>query len=460
MILNPKIFKEYDIRAEIGVELDEEGARRIAQAFASHFHPKTVGVGHDMRISGEMLSKAVIEELVKMGVNVLDVGVISTDASYFVAGTMDVDYVIQITASHNPPRYNGFKISMRGGEGLDGESGIYPLRDVAVSDQVFAPAAQAGTVTMVPNVMDQFVAYAVGLINKDNIKPFKLLVDAGNGMAGVIIPLLEKHIPLEVTPLYFELDGNFPNHLANPLIEEGQKAAREELLQNPGKYDFCALFDGDGDRMYLMDNLGRFVEGTITTTMVAKQILTAHPGETILYNAICGRVVPETVNGMGGKPIRVRVGHSPIKRKMREHNAIFAGEHSGHYFFRNFFGADSGLVALIYAMEYLSQSGKTLTDAVSEFDKYPGSGEINFSVEDKDGMMKAIAAQHEGTAQSVDWLDGVSIWYPTWWANIRPSNTQPLLRLNVEADNAQELKQHTDELIAFITSNGGVQSFE
>jgi phosphomannomutase len=459
-MINAKIFKEYDIRAEIGKELDEEGVRRIAQAFAFKFHPKAVGVGHDMRVTGDQLSRAVIEELIKMGVNVSDLGLISTDASYFAAGTYDVDYVIQITASHNPPRYNGLKISLRGGEALDGESGIYPLRDVVVSQQQFAPAAQPGTLTKIPDVMEKFVAYAVSLIDVKNIKPLKVLVDAGNGMGGLIVQLVQKHLPIEVDPMFFELDGNFPNHLANPLIEDGQRMAREKLQQNPGRYDLGGLFDGDGDRMFLMDESGNFVSGTVTTAMVAKQILKKNSGSTLLYNAICGRVVPEVIEQNGGKAVRVRVGHSPIKRKMRELNAVFAGEHSGHYFFRDFFGADSGLVAFLFALEYVSQAGKKMSEVVAQFDVYPSSGEINFAVEDKDGIMKAIEQQYQPAAKTVDWLDGVTVWFPDWWCNVRPSNTQPVLRLNVEADTKTVLDQHAQELVAFIESRGGKRSFE
>lgn len=457
-MLTPKIFKEYDIRAEIGKELDEEGVRRIARAFAVQFSPKVVAVGHDMRVTGDMIASATMEELSKMGVNVLDLGLISTDASYYVAGTMDVDYVIQITASHNPPRYNGFKVSMRGGEALDGETGIYPLRDRAMSEEQWPDAATPGTITQIPQIMEKFVEYAVKLIDVSKIKPLNILVDAGNGMGGVIVPLVEKYLPIKVTRLYFELDGNFPNHLANPLIEDGQRAAREELKKN--HYDLGALFDGDGDRMFLMDENGEFISGTATTAMVAKQILSKHPNQTVLYNAICGRVVPEIIEASTGMPIRVRVGHSPIKRKMREHDAIFAGEHSGHYFFKEYFGADSGVVAFLFAIEYLSTVGKSTSEAVRELDKYPSSGEINFSVEDKEGAMKGLEQRFQGEAESIDWLDGISIWFKDWWCNVRPSNTQPVLRLNVEADNQQILDEKTKELIAYIENLGGVRSLE
>lgn len=457
-MINPKIFKEYDIRAEMGKELDNDGVRRIARAFVAEFNPKSVGVGHDMRITGEEISQAVMEELSAMGVQVYDLKTISTDASYYAAGTMDIDFAIQITASHNPPRYNGFKISKRGGEAVDGETGIYPIRDRAMSEEQWPNAATPGTITVVDDMMEQFVNYAVTLIDTSAISPLNVLVDAGNGMAGIIIPLVEKHLPIKVTPLYFELDGNFPNHLANPLIEDGQRVAREALKN--GHYDLGALFDGDGDRMFLMDENGEFISGTITTAIVAKQILSKNPDQTLLYNAICGRVVKEVIEENTGKAIRVRVGHSPIKRKMREHNAIFAGEHSGHYFFREYFGADSGLVAFLFALEYISRTGKKASGVVAEFDKYPSSGEINFSVEDKDGAMKGLETKFQGSAQSIDWLDGISIWFPDWWCNVRPSNTQPVLRLNVEADTPEVLKTRTDELVSYIETLGGVRSFE
>lgn len=456
-MLNPKIFKAYDIRAEIGVELDADGARRIAEAFFLTFQPKTVAVGRDMRVSGPMISAAVISELVRLGVNVTDLDVISTDASYYAAGTLDVDFAIMITASHNPPRYNGFKISKRGGYALE-EAEMFAIRDVAVTDQTAPAAAQPGTVTKDLDVVSRFVAHAVTLIDASKVKPLNILVDAGNGMAGKIIPELQKHLPIKVTPMYFELDGNFPNHLANPLIEEGQRDAKAALQK--GQYDLGALFDGDGDRMFLMDEHGEFISGTITTAMVAKQILKMQPGSTILYNAICGRIVPETVAELGGQSRRTRVGHSIIKRDMRTYDAVFAGEHSGHYFFRDFFSADSGLITFLYVLQLISEENKPVSQIVAEFDKYPQSGEINFEIKDKAPILEELKATFGSEADSVDDLDGVSIWYPDWWVNVRGSNTQPVLRLNVEAQNTEILAEKTAALRAIIEKHGGVQVFE
>lgn len=456
MLLSPKIFKAYDIRAEIGVELDAEGAARIAQAFTHEFLPKKVALSRDMRISGEELLNAMAQAFVSMGVDVVDLGLLSTDASYYASGVLDVDYVVQITASHNPPRYNGLKIS-HNGITLE-ENEILQIRDTAVSDQEFAQADQPGTITQVDDIVEKFVEFSVGLIDVSAMKPLNVLVDAANGMAGKLIPVLEKYLPIKVTPMYFELDGNFPNHLANPLIPEAQEDAKQELQK--GNYDIAVLFDGDGDRMFLMDENGEFISGTITTAMVAKEILSMNPGETILYNAICGRIVPETVEALGGKSERVRVGHSIIKAEMAKHDAIFAGEHSGHYFFREFYKADSGLIALLFVLQLLSKQNKKTSEVVSEFDIYPGSGEINFEIEDKDGTMKALEEKYASSADTIDWLDGVTIWFDTWWANVRPSNTQPVLRLNIEADTAEILAEKTAEFVQFMQDHGGVQTHE
>jgi phosphomannomutase len=361
-----------------------------------------------------------------------------------------------ISASHNPPKYNGFKIVKRGAAGVSGETGIYALRDLVTSDATFADAATRGTVTE-HDVLEDWVDHAMAIIDSGPMKPLKVVVDAGNGMAGKVIPVVAKKLPIQVTPMFFELDGTFPNHLANPLLEETHGPIIEEIKKQ--RADLGIMFDGDGDRMFLMDETGRFVAGTITTAMVATQMLAKEPGSAILYNAICGRVVPQQVEKLGGKAHRVRVGHTIIKEKMREHNAIFAGEHSGHYFFKKNFSADSGLIAALVVLELMSEKGKKLSELVHEFDIYPASGEINFNVEDKDAMMKSLEA-HFKDAQSSDWLDGVSIWYPDWWANIRPSNTQPVLRLNVEADNQAILDQRTQEIIKYIESNGGTRAEE
>lgn len=456
MIIKPSIFKDYDVRAVAGDELDEAGVERIGQGIVEYFKPTTVAVGRDMRVSSAAWRDALVKGLTAGGANVIDLGEVATDMAYFAAGTMDVELAVMISASHNPPKYNGFKIVKRGAAGVSGDTGIYALRDLVTSDAEFAPAATPGMVREV-DVLEDWVHHALSVIDASSIKPLKVVVDAGNGMAGKVIPVVTQKLPLQVTPLYFELDGTFPNHLANPLLPETHGPITAEIKNQAA--DLGIMFDGDGDRMFLMDETGRFVSGTITTAMVATQMLAKEPGSAILYNAICGRVVPQQVEKLGGSAHRVRVGHTIIKEKMREHNAIFAGEHSGHYFFKKNFSADSGLIAALVVLELMSEKGKKLSELVSEFDVYPSSGELNFSVEDKEGMMKGLE-QHFADAQSSDWLDGVSIWYADWWANIRPSNTQPVLRLNVEADTQAILDQRTQEIIQYIESHGGTRAEE
>lgn len=456
MKITPSIFKDYDIRAVAGEELDEEGVERLGRAMAQYFQPTTVAVGRDMRISSPAWQDALVRGLTAMGVNVIDLGEIATDMAYFAAGTLDVDLSVMISASHNPPKYNGFKIVKRGAAGVSGETGIYELRDMVMSDEEFQDAAEAGTVTE-QDILEEWIDHALKLIDVSSVKPFKVVVDAGNGMAGKIIPLVDEKLPITIVPMYFELDGTFPNHLANPLLPETHGPIIEKIKEEGA--DLGIMFDGDGDRMFLMDEKGTFVSGTLTTAMVATQMLEKEPGSTILYNAICGRVVPETVEKLGGSSVRVRVGHTIIKEKMREHNGLFAGEHSGHYFFRDNFSADSGLIAALVVLELMSAQDKQLSELVHQFDIYPSSGEINFSVEDKEAMMKGLA-DHFSEAKSVDWLDGVSIWFADWWANIRPSNTQPVLRLNVEADNQQILDAKTKEIIDYIEDHGGSRAEE
>lgn len=451
MKIDPSIFKDYDIRAEVDNQLDTEGVTRLGEAMASLFSPSTVAVGRDMRTSSPAWFEALSKGLTNMGVDVIDLGLIATDMAYYAAGTLDVDMAVMISASHNPPKYNGFKIVKRGAVGVSGDSGIYELRDLAISDEVFTHSDKPGSVSK-KELLAGWIDHALALVDEKNLKPYKIVIDAGNGMAGKIIPELEKHIPCKIVPLFFELDGTFPNHLANPLLLETHDAMIETIKKEQA--DLGIMFDGDGDRMFLFDEKGRFVSGTITTAMIAAQMLSKTPGSTILYNAICGRVVPETVEKLGGTSRRVRVGHTLIKEAMRKFDGLFTGEHSGHYFFRDNFSADSGLIAALVVLELMSSQDKPLSTLVDTYDIYPSSGEINFSVEDKEAMMKGLE-EHFSDAKSSDWLDGVSIWYDTWWANIRPSNTQPVLRLNVEADNKEILKEKTDQIISYIEAHGG-----
>ena len=448
MTLNPNVFRDYDIRAVVPIELDEEGIKRLALALVYHFKPKSVAVGRDMRLTSPQLSKAFINTLLDAGVNVVDLGLIATDMLYYSAGAYREDLCVTISASHNPPQYNGAKIVKRGAVAVSGDSGIYDLRDLAVSKKDLRPApGRKGKLTK-RNLVAAWVNHVLGFIKLKNLKPFKLVVDAGNGMAGYFMPAFEKILPFKVDRLYYKLDGRFPNHTPNPIKPENLKVIIDKV--KTGKFAAGLAFDGDGDRVFLIDETGRIVSGTIMTAIIAENLLTSHPNDKILYNAVVGRVVPQVVKKLGGKAVRVRVGHTLIKEAMRRENGLFCGEHSGHYYFRDNFYADSAIIAALLVLELMSQKNLKLSQLVKAYDRYPSSGEINFTVPDKDRVLKALAKKHQDSAQKIDWLDGVSIWYPDWWANIRPSNTESLLRLNLEADDQKILEEKTALFIADI----------
>lgn len=457
MIIKPNIFRDYDVRAIIPDELDKEGAVRIGQVLVEMFKPKTVAIGHDMRISADDIAGGLKEGVLKQGADVIDLGLISTDMAYFAAGKYAYDLALSVSASHNPPEYNGFKLVKKGAIAVSGDSGIYDIRDFALSNKKIKPAKRRGKIIK-KDLTQAFVKHCLTFIDVKKIKPFKVVIDAGNAMAGYMIPKFEKYLPLKIIPLYFELDGTFPHHIPNPLLPEATVDLKKKILAE--KADFGIAFDGDSDRMYFMDEKGKLVSGTIMTAMLAETILKKHSGQTILYNAVTGRVVPETVKKFGGKAIRVRVGHTLIKEDMRKYNAYFAGEHSGHYYFRDNYYADSAFVAMLIALELISQRNKLLSQIVAEYDKYPSIAETNFEVEDKMVVMKAVEKAYKNKAKSIDWLDGITIWFQNSWVNIRPSNTQPLLRLNIEAEDEKILSQKEKEFISLIKSLGGKRAKE
>jgi phosphomannomutase len=452
MKIKPNIFRDYDVRAVIPDELDKEGAIRIGKVLAYLYKPKEAAIGHDMRISADDIAGGISQGLTDQGVNVIDLGLISTDMAYFAAGKYKYDLALSVSASHNPSEYNGFKLVKKGAIAVSGRSGIYKIRDLALSDKKFESSLKKGRIIK-KNINDAFIKHCLGLVNLKNIKPFKVVVDAGNAMAGYIMPKFAKFLPLKIVPMFFELDGTFPNHIPNPLLPEATKALKKRVIKE--KADFGIAFDGDGDRMYFIDNQGKLVSGTVTTAMIAQSILQKNPGVTILYNAVTGRVVPETIKKFGGKAIRVRVGHTLIKEDMRKYNAYFAGEHSGHYYFKPNYYADSAFIAMLVALELISQKNKPLSEIVSKYDIYPNIAETNFEVKDKQQVMKSLEKIYQNKANAIDWLDGITIWFNDSWVNVRPSNTQPLLRLNIEADNKTILKKKTTEFISKIKSLGG-----
>lgn len=449
-MIDLKIFKDYDIRGTYPDQINAEAARAIAHAIVRKFSPKTIAFCRDMRLSGEELRNAFVEVFTGLGIDVFDAGLVGTEMQYFIAGTKAYDLVIMLSASHNPPQYNGIKLALKGPVAVTSESGLYEVRDLIAQGPL--PAAPTPGKVSEIDFMDEWKTKVQSLIDVTALRPLNVVVDAGNGMAGKHVPKGFEGLPFRVTPLFYELDGAFPNHVPNPLIESNNKWLIEAVLSQ--KADVGLTFDGDADRMFLIDDKGRFVAGTITTALLAKYFLKKNPGEMILYNAICGRVVPQTVEKFGGKSKRVRVGHSYIKQFMKETGAIFAGEHSGHYYYRDFFRAESGVLSALLVLSLLSIEGRKLSDLVDELDMYPASGEINFVVADIPSAVGAIKTGFPD-AQSIDELDGVSVWYPSYWFNVRASKTEPLLRLNVEADNAEILRAKTTELVAKIESLGG-----
>ncbi|MFW6074281.1 MAG: phosphomannomutase/phosphoglucomutase, partial [Chloroflexota bacterium] len=420
--------------------LDPDLAYRIGRAFGMYLEAQSVYVGRDMRVSSPDLSNALIDGLLDQGVDVTDVGMISTDGLYFAVGNYGFDGGAMITASHNPPEYNGFKLCRDEAQALSMDRGIGEIRDIVISNSFDEPKRRGERTER--DVTEAYIERALSLIDVDQLRPMKIVIDAGNGMAGKIIPPVFERIPGELIPLYFELDGSFPNHLANPLEPENIAELQKAVVENNA--ELGVAFDGDADRMFLIDDRGTFIGGDMVTAMVSKVMLEKYPGSAVVYNLINSRTVPEIIEANGGKPIRSRVGHSFIKALMREHNAVFGGEHSGHFYFRDNWYADSGLIALLTVLELLSKEGKTVREVLEPIDTRVRSGEVNFSVDSPEAVMQRVK-EHFSDAE-IDEIDGLTVEYPTWWFNLRASNTQPPLRLNVEADTAEELDEKTDEV--------------
>lgn len=439
-----EIFKAYDVRGVYPQELNPEIAYKIGRALVVYLKAKQVVVGRDMRVSSPALASAIIDGILDQGADVCDIGLVSTDCLYFAVGKSGYDAGVMVTASHNPPEYNGFKLCRQEARPLSMDQGIGEIRDLVLRDQ-FPDPPSPGTLHA-KEILDDFADHVLSMIDTESIRPLKVVVDAGNGMAGKVVPAVFGRLPLQLVPLYFELDGRFPNHLANPLEPENVVDLRRAVLEH--KADLGIAFDGDADRMFILDEHGRFVGGDMITALVAKSLLRKHPGAAIVYNLICSRAVPETIEREGGKPIRSRVGHSFIKAKMREHDAIFGGEHSGHFYFRDNWYADSGIIAALTVIELLSKEGVTMSEALKPLDKYYRSGEINSEVADQQAVLRRLESRFSDG--QIDYLDGLTVSYPDWWFNVRPSNTQPLLRLNVEANDPALLEEKTQEVLAVI----------
>ena len=443
--LNPAIFKSYDVRGIYPAELTDDVAYDIGRAFVALLGAKTIVVGRDMRPSGEKLFENFARGATDAGADVVYVGMVSTDALYFAVGKYGYDGGVMITASHNPAQYNGMKFTKSQAQALSLDTGLSTIRDQIASGKFAPKAAVAGKITR-RDILDDFAAHCLSFINPKKIKPFKIAIDAGNGMAGETVPHVFKHLPCDVTPLYFELDGSFPNHPASPIEPENMRDLQAAVL----KYgcDLGVAFDGDADRMFIVDEKGDLIGGDMVTALVGLNTLKKHPGATILYNLICSRSVPEVIEKAGGKPLRSQVGHSIIKKVMRDNDVLFGGEHSGHFYFKQNWFADSGMIALMECLELFSETDKKVSEVIAPIDTRFRSGEINSTVKDIPKKLQEIQ-EHYKDAQ-IDHLDGLTISYPHWWMNIRPSNTEPLLRLNVEGDTRELMEQHRDEALALI----------
>jgi phosphomannomutase len=440
------IFKTYDVRGTVPDQLDAETARSIGLGLANYLEGGPVAVGRDMRESSGELSASVSAGLNEGGADVWDIGLCSTDMVTFVAGKYGIAGGVMVTASHNPPQWNGFKFCERGGYPLSGQHGLDKILDRILAGGLERSPTPGHVETR--DLLQDYVRHLLSFIDVAAIRPLKVVVDAGNGMAGKMFPEVARHLPIEVVPLFFELDGRFPNHLASPIEEENQEDCRRAVRETGA--DLGLLFDGDADRAFVVDEKGEVLSGTLLTALIAESILRRHPGSTVLYNVICGRIVPEVIARAGGRGVQTPVGHSLIKAIMRKEDAIFAGEHSGHYFFRDNYSADSGLIAALIVLELLSFQGRPLSEVIAPYQKYYQSGEINSKVTDAAAKIEALKERYSDGKPTT--IDGLRVDYPHWWFNVRASNTEPLMRLNVEADTPELMAEKRDELLALIHS--------
>lgn len=435
-----KIFKAYDIRGLYPQEINGEIVEKIGLAFVNHFKLKKVMVGRDGRISSPELAKAVIEGIRRAGADVTDIGIISTDMIYFASSVYDIDGALIVTASHNPKEYNGLKFTLKNARPVSGDEGLYEIRD-AIKENNLKTAPKEGNLEA-KDIYSDYVDKLLSLVDKDKIKPLKLVVDAGNGVAGFIGEKIFKKIPIKLTHLYFEIDGNFPHHQPSPIESKNKEDLSQKVLEV--KADLGMAFDGDGDRVFLVDEKGQEISATAMIAMIAREMLKKRPGAKILYGLICGWIVPETIKKYGGVASITRVGHSFVKEQMRREDGFFAGEHSGHYYFKDLSYADSGMMASLLMLELISEDGRPLSEIVAEYNKYALSGEINYEVEDKPKKIAELKEKYQDGQHSE--LDGLSVEYPNWRFNVRASNTEPLLRLNVEAKSQKLMEEKVKEL--------------
>jgi phosphomannomutase len=441
------IFKAYDIRGVVPDELDAEVARAIGAAFATFAGAPAVLVARDMRPSGVELAEAFADGVTERGVDVVDLGLASTDLLYFASGRLDAPGAM-FTASHNPARYNGIKLCLAGARPVGEESGLAEIKRMVAEGLPPATGRPGGRSSR--DMLRDYAEHVRSFVDRSVLRPLRVVADTANGMGGLVVPVVFEGLPFELDLLYPELDGTFPNHPADPIRPENLKDLQARVLELGA--DVGLAFDGDADRVFLVDEQGQPLSGSTTTAILAKAVLTKHPGSKVIHNLICSKAVAEVIRENGGEPIRSRVGHSFIKQVMAETGAVFGGEHSAHYYFRDNYRADSGLIAALLVLEELSRAGVPLSELRKPFERYTQSGEINTAVDDPAAVIERVAAAYAGASQ--DRLDGLTVDLGDWWFNLRPSNTEPLLRLNVEARTREECDAHTAEVLALIREGG------
>ncbi len=445
-----RIFKAYDVRGIHPDELDEDAALRIGRAFAEWSGASKVLIGRDCRPSSPPLASAFVQGLVDAGTDVVDLGLATTDMVYFASGELSLPGAM-FTASHNPPEYNGIKLCREAARPVGQDTGLPEIRDLAQSygSGMPPPAPSRGSVSPL-DFIDRYIEHLLRFADLDRFAPLVVAADAANGMAGLVVPRLFERLPAKLVPLYMDLDGTFPNHPADPIQPENRADLRRAVTEHGA--DLGLAFDGDADRVFLEDEQAQDVSGSLVTALVARAILERYPGAKIVHNLICSWVVPEVIRECGGIPVRTRVGHSFIKQIMAESGAVFGGEHSGHYYFREHYNADSGLVAAMVVMDQMSKAGRPLSELLAPFRRYFDSGEINTVVDDQGAKIEELAAAFGDGRQ--DRLDGLTVEYDDWWFNVRGSNTEPLLRLNVEARSPELLEDRTAAVLSVIRDGG------
>jgi phosphomannomutase len=446
-MLDPKVFKAYDVRGIYPEELDEEGAYAVARGYVEQFEPKRIAVGRDMRVSSPAMAEAAIRGAADGGADVLELGMVGTEMVYFAVGDLGLDGGIEVTASHNPKEYTGMKIVRRGALPVGGDSGLMEVRDRALAG--FGEVERRGSVTE-HDVWPAYVDRVLSFVDVSAIRPLRVVIDAANGMGGVMLPPVLERLPIEVVPYFFEPDGSFPNHEPNPLLPENREFIVAKTREEGA--DFGVAFDGDADRCFFVDDTGEFVPGDFVTTLLAESVLEKEPGAKVIYDVRASWAVPETIERAGGIPLINRVGHAFIKHRMRQEDAVFGGEVSGHYYFRDFSQADSGVVPFLLMLELVSRSGRKLSELLTPLrQRYFITGELNTPVPDVAVKLQELKERF-GREGSVSHLDGISVDAEDWHMNVRPSNTEPLLRLNLEARSPELMERKRDEVLEVIRS--------